>query len=298
MKRTIEEKVVRLAGRQHGIVTRWQLRRCGMSDDSVDRWLASGALRRLHRGVYWMGPVALPLGREMAAVLACGPDAAASAWTAGAIWQLERRDDRGIHVTVPPRTRRAHAGIRVHRVELLRREVTRHEGIAVTTPARTLLDLASELNARSLERAVGEAFARGLTTAARLRRLLQDRPTARGARALSALLGEGLAPAFTRSEAEESLLGLLCRGGVPAPLVNCRVEGLEVDFHWPAARLVVEVDGYASHGNPCAFENDRRRDALLVSAGWRVMRITWRQITGEPESVLVRIARALPQTLH
>jgi very-short-patch-repair endonuclease len=136
-------------------------------------------------------------------------------------------------------------------------------------------------------------LSRGVSPRRRLQRLLRDHPTARGARVLAALLQEGTA-AFTRSEAEETLLALLRRGGVPAPVVNGRVQGLEVDFHWPAARVVVEVDGYASHGNPVAFERDRRRDALLVSTGWRVMRLTWRQLTGEPEAVLVRIARALP----
>lgn len=99
-------------------------------------------------------------------------------------------------------------------------------------------------------------------------------------------------PSLTRSEAEARLLDLIRRAELPPPNTNVRLRGYEVDFHWPECRLVVEVDGYAFHGGRASFERDRRRDAALAIAGHRVVRLTWRRITGEPEAI-VRDLRAL-----
>jgi very-short-patch-repair endonuclease len=96
-----------------------------------------------------------------------------------------------------------------------------------------------------------------------------------------------------RSEAERRLLELVRAADLPAPQTNTRVAGLEVDMLWPAQRLVVEVDGYEYHGPRVAFERDRRRDARLLAAGYRVLRVTWRQLMTEPERVIAVIAAAL-----
>lgn len=110
---------------------------------------------------------------------------------------------------------------------------------------------------------------------------------------LRALAGGAERPALTRSKAEERLLALIRRGGLPPPDVNRRVGGYEIDFLWPEGALAVEVDGFAYHRSRGAFERDRRRDAELAVLGIRVLRVTWEQITDEPEAVLVRIARLL-----
>jgi very-short-patch-repair endonuclease len=99
-------------------------------------------------------------------------------------------------------------------------------------------------------------------------------------------------PALTRSQAERGLLELIRAARLPRPETNVRVERHEVDFLWRAARLVAEVDGYAFHGTRGAFERDRRRDADLQAAGWRVLRITWRRLAEEPEAVVATLARA------
>ena len=154
----------------------------------------------------------------------------------------------------------------------------------MTSPARTLVDLAATASTPNLERALNEA---------RVLRLLRpgelDAPAgARGARRLRALLDD--TTTFTRSEAERRLVALVLKAQLPRPRTNTRVGGFEVDAHWPDHRLVVEVDGYATHAGKRAFERDRHRDAILQTAGHRVLRLTWRQLTTEPEATAARLA--------
>jgi very-short-patch-repair endonuclease len=103
-----------------------------------------------------------------------------------------------------------------------------------------------------------------------------------------------LEPRLTRSEAERRLVKLVRAARLPLPVTNTRLAGWEVDAFWPRHRVVVEVDGYAYHGNRAAFERDRRKDAALVAAGYRVVRITWRQLADEPHAVVALLARLLP----
>jgi very-short-patch-repair endonuclease len=100
---------------------------------------------------------------------------------------------------------------------------------------------------------------------------------------------------LTRSKAEERFRDLILKAQLPAPLVNVKVRGLEVDFLWRAERLVAEVDGFAYHSSPRSFEDDRHKDACLAAAGMQVIRVTWRQIVREPEAVVVRLAQILAQ---
>ncbi|MGH7502427.1 MAG: endonuclease domain-containing protein [Longimicrobiales bacterium] len=110
---------------------------------------------------------------------------------------------------------------------------------------------------------------------------------------LLALIERGASPPLTRSAAEEHFLGLIRKAQLREPEVNMQVEGYEVDFVWRSERLVVEIDGRAFHSSDRSFESDRRRDGVLVAAGLRVMRVTWRQIVNEPEALLVRLTQAL-----
>ncbi len=96
-----------------------------------------------------------------------------------------------------------------------------------------------------------------------------------------------------RSPLEAKLLPLIAAAGLPAPLCNHRVEGMEVDLFWPHRHLVVEADGVASHGNPIGFVRDRRRDLDLVAVGYRVLRVTWQQVEDEPHKTVAAIARLL-----
>ena len=113
----------------------------------------------------------------------------------------------------------------------------------------------------------------------------------RGARALWAVLGAGLG--LTRSEAERRFVELVDRARLPRPETNVRIGSYEVDALWRAERIVVEVDGYASHSSRTAFEHDRRKDATLQAQGFRVVRVTWRQLVDEPVAVAARLASTL-----
>jgi very-short-patch-repair endonuclease len=275
--------IAALAARQHGVVTVRQLAAAGIGRNAVSHRLREGRLVRRHRGVYQVGPVASPLAAEMAAVLACGHGAALSHHTAAALWGL-RPAHPEMHVTIPGRAIRAPRGVRTHQTLSLRAAV--HRGLPLTTPARTLLDLTSHLSPTELARAAEQAQVLRPTSAAELRA-----QTGRGATRLSAALPAE--PSLTRSEAEQRLLELIRSAGLPAPETNVRIAGHEVDLVWRDAKLIVEVDGYAYHSSRAAFERDRVRDADLMQAGYRVLRVTWLQLTRTPRAVVARLATLL-----
>jgi very-short-patch-repair endonuclease len=267
-----------------------------MDPNAVDRRLKSQRLKRVHTGVYLVGPVMPPRAREMAAVLACGERSVLSHRSAAALWKLLPYPANSlVDVTVPIVDRgRSRRGIRVHRVQRLETdETTRCDGIPTTTPARTILDLAADVGARELERAVAQAERRHLASEAKLHALLARYPRRPGSAALRRLLQRSQRPAFTRSEAEERLLSLIRRAGLPSPEVNVQLEDIEVDFLWREQGLVVEVDGFRYHSSQADFERDRRRDAELLARGLRVLRVSAAQILHEPEATVVRIGQAL-----
>lgn len=263
-------RVASLAGAQRGVITSRQLSGFGVSPSSIKRRVAAGTLHRLHRGVYLLGHTATaPLALELAALLACGPSAALSHWTAAAVWRILAATDGPIHVTVPDRRCRARPGLRPHLASLGETDVTTAQGLRITTAARTLQDLHRFLDRQAHERATNEA------------------------QILHLVPRDQAEPGVTRSEAEWRLRALLGRAGLRPTATNARVAGHEVDVLFGDPKLVVEVDGYATHGTRHAFERDRRRDADLAAAGYRVMRVTWRQLTREPEAVAARLAAAV-----
>jgi very-short-patch-repair endonuclease len=197
-----------------------------------------------------------------------------------------------VHVTVAGRDVRDRDGIRAHAVAYLHpADATRIHSIPVTSAARTLLDLAADLPQRDIDRATDEARIHRLVTDHALNEQFIRYPRHPGRpRLRQALQTE---PKLTRSEAERRLLDLIRAARLPEPLTNTRIGRHEVDFLWPEHRLVVEVDGYAFHTMRRSFERDRRRDAEITAAGYRVIRITWRQLTHEPEATIAILAAAL-----
>jgi very-short-patch-repair endonuclease len=287
-----------LAGAQHGMVSRQQLLAAGLTSRIVSRWAAAGRLRLVHRGVYMVGAVALPLGPEQAALLACGKHAVLSHWTAARLAGLPCRDEEvedGIHITVPHNGRRKRSGIRVYRTGPLHRgDVWRLHGLALTTVARTLLDLAWRLcrsgRRRRLEQLVAVALDHRLTTEAELLAVVTRHAAVRGARLLEEVLGIPGGPRLTRSDAEEELNALLAQTDLPPPALNAWVGRFLVDVFWASERFIVEVDGFASHSSRTSFEKDRERDAVLATAGYTVMRVTWKQLKAKPLKIVARIA--------
>ena len=296
----LDAVMAELATRQHGVVSRDQLLRAGVSSHLIDYRVTTGRLHVPHRGIYRVGPIAMPLSREMAAVLACGGsggDAAAviSHRSAGAVHGQRPQAPPTVELIVPAWSGRRRVGLCVHRMPLAADEVTRIDGIPVTTPARTLLDLAAVLPRRDLERSLAVTQRRELATDDQIRGLLERHAGRTGTRRLGDLLESDTPAPFTRSEPEERLVELIRKAKLPTPETNVVVEGFEVDCLWRRQRLVVEVDGFAFHSSPRAFERDHDRDGVLVGAGMRVLRLSWRQIMHEPEVTIVRLAQSLVQ---
>ncbi len=285
-----------LAARQLGRVERSQLRSAGITPGAIRGMVAHGLLHPVLPRVYAVGdPEPRPLALELAAMLHAGHDAVISHHSAAAVWGFVPDFDPEVQVTVIGRSLRPCPGLEFHRVAGLdRRDVRIRYGLPVTAPARALIDLAAEQGDATLARSLAEARVAGLVTGRELEAAMDRAPRRNGVARLRALLADGVGtPAFTRSEAERRFLALVDRAQLPAPRVNTRLHGFEVDALWPAARLVADVDGHAFHGHRAAFERDRRRDQALAAAGYRVIRVTWRQMEREPLGLVARIAQAL-----
>jgi very-short-patch-repair endonuclease len=282
-----------VAGRQLALITSQQLKAAGIDKDAIAVRRRHALLHRVHHGVYlWGQPTMLPGARELAAVLAC--HGFVSHQSAAALWGLAETAEGDTHVSVIGRGCSWREGIRVHRVRTL--DAPDHRllrGIPITSPARTLVDFAHQVPPDQLERAIAEAYALRLVTEAELQAAVDRGRNRPGVAALRAELRRDAGPRLTRREGERRMLKLLREARLPQPLTNTRVAGLEVDFLWPEHRLIVEFDGYQFHGHRRTFERDRRRDQAHIAAGYTVIRVTWRQLTEEPLSVIAIIARLL-----
>jgi very-short-patch-repair endonuclease len=265
------------------VVARVQLLALGFDKRAIAYRLKVGRLHLLHRGVYAVGhrPPS-PLATAMAAVLACGPKAALSHGSAAALWRILPRWPSPTHVTA--RGERRHPGIHIHRSRHI--DTTVHYGIQVTTPARTLVDLADVLNPRQLTRALNEAQVQRLVTARELATLFTRYP----GRRTSQLTPERGA---TRSPLEDRFVRFLKRHRLPLPEFNQRVAGHEVDAVYRAQKLVIELDSRQFHTTPSAFEQDRDRDADLLNAGFSTLRITDHRLKHHPTKEAQRLDEIL-----
>ncbi len=293
--------ITELAEGQHGVIAAAQLYSLGLSETQVRTRARNGLLHRIHHGVYAVGRRSLPTrGHWMAALLACRGDALLSHQSAAELWGI-RRPTLGrklappIEVTVVSQGSRSRPGIRVHRCRALPvAERATHDRIPVTSPDRTILDLAWRLPRRQLERAVDEAERLRLCDEKDLRLIVKAHKGERGCGAVRRLLDEhAVGSTRTRNDFEEAFLSLCRRHRLPQPEVNVPLLDYVVDFLWREAGLVVEVDGRATHGTRRAFQADRDRDGRLAVAGYRVLRFTWWDVTRRPAVVADRVRRML-----
>jgi very-short-patch-repair endonuclease len=292
----VDVLLARLSRPDNGAVRRAGLIAAGLSPAQIRTRVARGQLHRRHRGVYIAGdPSLLPLARHSAALLSVGERAVISHRTAASLWRLTERPGPAIDVTVAGGSARPRAGLRLHRTRSLdHSDITSKHRLRLTTPARTLIDFAVEAPMPELERALAEARALRLINDAKLHASLERAPDNHpGAARLRALLQTQTGRALTRSQRERRMLELIGQAQLPQPLVNVKVHGFEVDLYWPHHRLVVEFDGYTTHGTRPAFERDRRRDQILTTGGIATMRVTDRQLRNEPIAVMTRIGQAI-----
>jgi hypothetical protein len=233
----------------------------------------------------------------MAAILAGGDGAALSHRPAAAAWRIAADACGPAEVTVPGR-RRPQPGITWHSSLLPPDEVGRREGLAVTSVPRTLLDLATVLDRHRLAKAIDEAETQRLSDPLSLPALLERYPARRGVAKLRAILADGrIGLDVPCSDFEIEFLIFIDRHHLPRPEVNAWLQvgdrWFEVDCLWRRQRLMVELDSRTFHDTSAAFERDRERDRALIAAGWRVIRITWRQLLREPHRLAIDIQAAL-----
>jgi very-short-patch-repair endonuclease len=276
-----------LSSRQHGVVARPQLVDLGLTDSAINCRLHNGRLHRLHRGVYAVGrPQVDRRGFWLAAVLACGPRAALSHRSAGELWGLLRRGETPAEVSVPLDVHRRRPGIVIRRRSRLEADdVTEREGIQLTTPSRTLIDLAAVLPTRRLEAAINEADKLNLIDLEELRGKVERQGSMHGARTLRELLDLRFF-ALSDSELERRFMPLARRAGLEKPLTQAMVAGHRADFYWPTLGLVVETDGLRYHRTPIQQAKDRERDQAYATAGLTPLRFTHAQVATDPERVI------------
>lgn len=292
-------EIARLAERQHGIVSRTQLLDLGLGEDAIDTRLRSGRLHRVHCGVYAVGHGLVPKeGRWLAAVMRGGEGAVLSHGSAAALWGILRDGERDRIDISLPRSTQLPRPIRRHVLRLTPDEITARQLIPVTSLARTLFDIAVGSPHERLEAAIREAEYRHRFQLQQLENVLERHPGRRGATAIRACLhrlGRG-SRGRTRSRLEVRFAALLARTDLPQPALNVLLDldgfKIEADCLWSEQRLIVELDGNRSHGGRVAFEADRERDRRLQVAGWRVIRVTWRQLD-DPDALLADLRNLL-----
>jgi hypothetical protein len=257
-----QQAIAQAAALQHGIVTTAQLRAGGLIPSVITQWSKAGRLHRIHRGVYAVGHAAPSHeARWMAAVLALGRGAVLSHRSAAMLWRMLEPAASLVHVTVIGNNgRKRRRGLVVHRSSTLTANATtRRAGIPVTKPERTLSDLRRMPDQTEYRRALRQAEFRQLPTG--------ELPEADG----------------TRSGLESSFIAFCGRHHLPRPEINVKVGPYTADFLWREQRVIVETDAFRTHGGEISFEEDRQRDMWLTAHGYRVVRVTDRQLADDPK---------------
>jgi hypothetical protein len=280
------------------MVTLPQLQSLGLSSRAVRSRVAAGRLHRRYRGVYSVGHDITPWqGHFMAAVLACGEGAVASHEAAARIHGLLEKAGR-LHVTVPGRRVRV-PGIDAHRTDRLPpHEIELAERIPCTSVARTIVDVAERGDKRRTEKMMDRAEQLRIFDLSAIQRALDEGGGRGGTRLVRSLLGTE-AGGMTRNELEERFFAICEGAGLPRPEVNLPIvlpDGgphVVADFAWPGLKLIVETDGWNSHGTKLAFVADRQRDRRLKMAEWDVTHFAWDEVEHEPGRVADELG-ALP----
>ncbi|HET6831231.1 MAG TPA: type IV toxin-antitoxin system AbiEi family antitoxin domain-containing protein [Solirubrobacterales bacterium] len=291
------ERGIRLAEigrRQHGVVARDQLIELGFSPRTIDSHITARRLRRIHEGVYALGPQPLSeTGRQMAALLAIRPDPLLSHITSASRQGL-MRSTAEVHVSISTRIHRRMSGVTVHRPRRIDPEDrVRIDGFPMTSIPRTMLDLAQILPIPRVENVFEEADRRNLLDLDAVRDVMLRYRGHRGCRPLGRIVATYLSAPDANEGMERQFQLLLHEFGLPTPHMNVLVEGEIVDCWWPEARFVVELDSEGWHKTWRAHERDRKRDAILLRAGISTLRITYWRLHHERDEVARDVAAAL-----
>lgn len=290
--------MARIAAGQRTLVRTDQLAACGLDKDAVAHRVASGWLHPVFHTVYSVGCGVLPpMALELAALLACGKSSLISHRSAAFVWGLIKEAPAQVEVSVVGRECRSRKGINVHRIQAIdERELRRHEGLWISSPARALLEIAAILPRHGLGDAVGEGIGGRLVNRAQIEATLARNRGRRGSARLAEVSGDEDAMTITRSRAEKAFLKLMRESGLPMPQANQRLGRYVPDFMWRQQRLIVEIDSYTFHGGPNGFDSDHDKDLVYREAGFDVLRPTRSHVINEPMRILVLVAQGLTRS--
>jgi very-short-patch-repair endonuclease len=279
-------RLIELAARQHRCVASRQLHALGYDDGAIAHRVAAGRLMAIYDGVYAVAPVLDDDRTQWMAATLTTPASALSHAAAAAAWGFRSYKPPFQIVTRPgsggPRRL---DGVLVCRSRTLTGNTSTYDGIPITTPERTLIDLAAQLDARAIARAIREACRLQRTTPSELFVALARHRGRRGTRRLYAAVSRyaGLPLQRTKSDAEALALALLRDAGRSPELVNVRLAGEEADLIWPELRLIVELDGPQFHLDA---SEDLRKQRTWEAAGWTVRRLPTDDVYLHPERLL------------
>jgi hypothetical protein len=291
MAALLDQLIAALGARQRGHVTRRQLLELGLTQNMINYRIRIGRLHVVYPGVYAVGHRRrAPIDLAAAAVLACGPGAVLSDFSAAAVWGFVKRWPGQPQVSVT-RERRPR-GIRVHRrLDLPQAEKTREKGIPVTTPARTVLDCAPRLEGPRLTRFVNDALLSLFLHRSELNDIVECHPKHPGTSRLGQFVGHKGGP--TRSELEDTFVAFCERHDLPRPETNVHLDGREVDAFFREERVIVEIDSYEFHSDRTTFERDREKDADAAAKGLVTVRITDERMKAAPYKEAARLRAIL-----
>lgn len=271
-------------------MTRKEVLQAGVSKPELLQRVKTGALIRIHRGVFRVGHAAPSLeARYMAAVKACGPESLLAGRAAAHLFGLLKRPPSLPEVHTA--TQRHILGVVTHRVRRAELDATRWRGIPVTTVPRILVDLAAVLPEDQLARAVHEAEVRHHTTPNQVDAVLARRHNWPGARKLRRVIWGEVPVSLSRLESR--FLERLRDAGLPLPETNRPAGGRRVDCRWPNHRLTVELDSYRYHQSRHAWEQDRQREREARSRGDEFRHYTWFDVNEQPAPMLTDLRRLL-----
>lgn len=297
MTEPVDLAIARIARKHGGHVSRAELGALGLSADAIKHRVARGLLIPVYQGVYAVGHLPTsPIDRAAGALLACGPRSALSHGSAAMLWDISRRWSYPLELTSP--LNRHPRGLTVRRTaKLIRTDVRTRLGLRVVSPALTIVQIAPRLSEKRLIRALNELRLERRLALEELEAVLERFPRHPGARRLRPLL-DGAQPEPTRSAFEDEWPPFAVAHKLGRYEMNVVVCGYRVDVRFGPDLLIVELDGWGTHGQKPAFEADREQDAeILTRTGIPTLRITYDQFHAHPARQAARILRILADRL-
>lgn len=269
-----------------------QLNACGLSSAGIAGRVSRARLFRVLHAVYSPSPCVDEWGLRWAAILATDPERAVlSHWSAGEVHRMVASRTMPLHVTVPGSGRRGAAGLVVHRSRgLPPSDVQIVRGLRVTSPERTVLDVAARSDDDVVRRMIREGEFQGVLRSGVLRDTFAGRTGHPGLARVRRVDPATVESALGQTPLEDELEPILVSLGIPGLVRQLGVRGASGaryrgDFAYPEVRLLVEADGRAGHERAAAFETDRARDGDLGAVGWQTLRFTRIQVRTAPGTV-------------